>query len=77
MKFYGEMEQSSQDRDGRMELLTDRLYRLQSSLEEDSSKRELKCTAEPQLEKALQSRLGKLQKSCKRTLEGVIKVRRG
>lgn len=44
MKFYGEVEQSNQDRDGRLELMTDRLYRLQSSLQEDMAKRELKCT---------------------------------
>jgi hypothetical protein len=43
MKFYSEIEQSNQDRDNRVEMMTDRLYKLQASLQDDMSKRGIKC----------------------------------
>lgn len=39
MKFYSEIEQSNLDRDNRLELLSDRLYRLQATLQDDMTKR--------------------------------------
>jgi hypothetical protein len=42
MKFYSEIEQSNQDRDNRIEIMTDRLYKLQASLQDDMSKRDIK-----------------------------------
>lgn len=44
MKFYSEIEQSNLDRDNRLELMTDRLYRLQTTLQDDTAKREAKGT---------------------------------